>query len=671
MALGYGYVRDAKPMQINWQEVGKQMTDSIQAEITDRQNRKDDIDKQLTQYNKDLLNQPQGTNAEVNRFMGDFSADAGEAMRNAERMLKSGNLSERDFYKFRANANQGTDLMFEAGKKFNEGYDESMRRFADGESQSKENWMRQQTEGFLAFANNGAYINPLTGEVNVARRYKDENGEWQISTKPGEFANASELVQQASAKYNKYDLDGSINKAIKGLGATLIKESSGLTTKQFFQAIQDGTLGDKEQLLLDKAKLNMVASFTANPDHVSSILTENMGFAANGKAYTFTYDEDEAKKPGNENLILVNPDGTNNFTTPNGKKQLQAAEDFASAQFEAGLGGEREEAQDPTKQQEIQNKQAQAKIDLEREKFEFNKTKPQTLTDTQKQNIALRKKEIGYLKSIDNIISGDTATAQSSIDALIQGANVIYGKSPGIPNIVDAVRSEDGKTLTVTRRNSKDQTTSTPYDISDPNKAGEVMVEIFFPNVKGSYEELLKDFNAEGGFTTRMIKNPDYKVNEKGVPLDPSIEPLIPNPNYKGNTAVGKTTQETTIDQDFNSAEVLGETASDVKPLKVVIKEITDDMTWKFADGPLKRSISMADGIEEAFKILKEDLPNLDVRSKATTTGLELTIPSLFEGTLLLPNSTSINDKRTYVEAVKEIFNSIAKGLPFEKSKFE
>ena len=170
MALGYGYVRDAKPMQINWQEVGEQMTESIQTEVQDRQKRKDDIDKQLFQYNKDLLEQPQGSNAEVNRFIGDFSADAGEAMRNAERLLKSGELSERDFYKFRANATQGTQLMFTAAKKFNEGFDESMRRYAAGESQAKENFLRQQTEGYLKFADNAAYINPLTGEVNVARR---------------------------------------------------------------------------------------------------------------------------------------------------------------------------------------------------------------------------------------------------------------------------------------------------------------------------------------------------------------------------------------------------------------------------------------------------------------------------------------------------------------------
>lgn len=344
MATGYGYVRDSKPLRINWEEIGNRMSESVERELEGREQRKDKIDQGIADYNKSLLDQPQGTNAEVNRFMGDFTSDAGDAMRKAERLLKSGQMSERDFYKFRANAKQGTGLMFEAGKKFNEGYDEAMRRFGAGESQAKENWMRQQTEGFLNFANNGAYINPLTGEVNVARRDKVTG---VISTNPGDFANASELVQQATRQYDSFDLDGAVNNAVKGLGATLIRESNGRTTKQFFQALQEGTLGKEEQALLDKAKKDMVASFTVNPDNVSSILTGNIGALPEkegGAAYDFTYDKEEAKK--NPHLILVNPDGTNDFSTPNGKKQLEAAQKYAEARFEASLGGERKEPND-------------------------------------------------------------------------------------------------------------------------------------------------------------------------------------------------------------------------------------------------------------------------------------------------------------------------------------
>ena len=413
MALGFGYVRDAKPMQINWQDVGEKMSTAIETEIADRESRKADIEKQLTEYNKDLLNQPQGLNAEVNRFMGDFTSDAADAMREAERKLKSGAMSERDFYKFRANANQGTDLMFTAAKVFNEGYDESMNRYAEGKSQAKENWMRQQTEGFMNFANNGAYINPLTGEVNVARRDKVTG---EISTKPGDYANASELVQQASAKYNRFDLDAAVTTAVKGLGLRLIKEASGRTTKQFFQALQKGELGKEEQALLDAAKKNMVDAFTVDPNNVSSILTENIGVAENGLAYDFTYDKDEAAK--NPNLILVNPDGTNDFSTANGKKQMEAVKKYASARFEAGLAGSVTEPQEMTEQERIENELARRRLDLaERrlnlaERGEDTEEKSTILTDARKyleDNISLsdirQEDDVDVIASINDIVA--------------------------------------------------------------------------------------------------------------------------------------------------------------------------------------------------------------------------------------------------------------------------
>jgi hypothetical protein len=140
-----------------------------------------------------------------------------------------------------------------------------------------------------------------------------------------------------------------------------VQDSDGTTTKQFYQALQDGTLGEAEQKLLNDAKRDLVDSYTVNPDNVSSILTENVGVSPSGTSYDFTYDEEEAKK--NDHLILVNPDGTNNFDTPNGKKQLAAAKKYAEGQFEASLGGERKDRQELTEAQEVSADQRQQQLD--------------------------------------------------------------------------------------------------------------------------------------------------------------------------------------------------------------------------------------------------------------------------------------------------------------------
>ena len=506
MALGFGYVRDSKPTQIDWQDIGKQMSDNIGLEMVDRQKRKDAIDTKLGEYKKALLDQPQGTNAETNRFFSDFTGDAGEAMRNAERLLKNGDLAERDFYKFRANATQGTDLLFTAGKKFNEGYDESMRRFSEGESQSLENYMRQQTEGFLNFANNGAFINPLTGEVNVARRDKVTG---EISTDPGDFANASQLVQQAVSKYNKYDLNAAVNGAVEGLAAVLIQESDGRTTKQFFQALQDGTLDAEEVALLDKAKKDMVASFTVNEYNVTSILTENIGALPvneGGASYDFTPDKTEAKN--NPHLILVNPDGTIDFTTKNGKAQLEAAKKYAEARFESSLGGSRKEAPEKIVKED---------------------------SDASKKAAKGKEKEVGFLQTINNAFTGNQEMSRGAIDAMVTKYN--RDRAENKPELLDIVRSKDGKTMTIIKENKYNQRTEVPINIEDPSLSAETFINLVYGNeIDSSYKQILNEYNnREGGFTPKFL----YTTNDAGE------EVKLQNPEYgnKGTieVAVGRT----------------------------------------------------------------------------------------------------------------------------------
>ena len=228
--------------------------------------------------------------------------------------------------------------------------------------------------------------------------------------------------------------------------------------------------------------------------------------------------------------------------------------------------------------------------------------------------------------------------------------------------------------MTVTVVNKDGSTTATPYDITNPNASGEIFLELFYPEVKGSYKQALKDFSlAEGGFTQRQIENPKYTVDEKGLPTDPNEKQFIPNPNYRGASESSKTPSEVTISQDFDSAEFLGESAGDQKPLSQVIDDVDVGAYPITFNADLARSKAMNQGAVKAFEILKFDLPNLDVQTKATNDGLVLTIPSLFEGTLTLTNEYTKGGKtkQNYKDAIKQIFNSIAKGTPFDKTIFD
>jgi len=636
MATKIGFQLTNQPTTFDASAGLKDVLDTLGTQEKDREAQRQKWRDEQDEFFKSANDLKATPNQQANEFYGKWSGGLMSEATKLQRQLENGIISSRDYTaKFR-NLTQSNEQMIGAQKS----YQTNAQRVADGVA-----------DGSLSSINStdfNEYNKAL--ELGAIEVEKDGRGGFKLFNKnTGKVYNPFQLSNLTIGNIPRFDYNKAAATAVTQFGKRVTKDASGKTVKGIYANMPGKDL-DK---LIDREAKVFVG---INQARTASILVDGLG-------YDVVYDKKDLK----ENTILKNQDGTFTFTDAD---KAAAVNEMKTA-LKNALPKDVEERQDKTNVQVTTADQAQQKINLAREKFEFDKTKTVPLTDAEKTKIALRKKEIGYLKSIDNIISGDAATAQSSIDALIQGANVIYGKSKRIPTIVDAVRSKDGKTLTVTRRNSEGQTISTPYNISDPNKAGEVMVELFFPDVKGSYEELLKDFNAEGGFTTSMINNPDYKVSEKGVPLDPSIKPLIPNPNYKGNTGVGKTTEQTTIKQDFNTADFLGEKAGDVKPLKEVLDEV--DLGFRFGNGDFKRSQAMNKGAEKAFGILKIDLPNLDVTTTATDKGLEIEIPSLFEGTLTLTNKFTSGEqtKQNFIDAIKQIFNAIAKGLPFDKSKFE
>ena len=103
MALGYGYVRDDDPVQINWSEITQNFTDRIKADQVDRQKRKDDIQEKYNDLQKDLINKPQGYNTDLNKVVGSFSGQASTASLDLINKLKSGQISEQEYYTKRAN----------------------------------------------------------------------------------------------------------------------------------------------------------------------------------------------------------------------------------------------------------------------------------------------------------------------------------------------------------------------------------------------------------------------------------------------------------------------------------------------------------------------------------------------------------------------------------------
>ena len=300
MSTGFGYVRDSKPNIINWADIGKKMSDSLELEIKDRQKRKDDINANLGKFSSQLLDQPQGAYAEANRFISDFSQQASQQALRDLQALKSGNLSEQEYYQRRANLKSGTDLMFKAGKLFNENYSQAMKRIQDGSASVLEADLKAKMEGYINFAKSGAYINPLTGTVNVS--VLDENG--NVSSRRGDFMDASELVKLSSETFDNYKLDEKIKSISDSLGKVTLQDSRGRLTTLSSLDKEDRQIFNDE---IDAALKNEVDSIVGgiNSKVAASILADH-----SGEDYSLTFDINNTDK----NKIIYDPNGNVQLT---------------------------------------------------------------------------------------------------------------------------------------------------------------------------------------------------------------------------------------------------------------------------------------------------------------------------------------------------------------------
>ena len=312
---GYGYVRDSKPNIINWADIGKQMSDAIDKEITGRQKRKDDINAKSAEFSSQLLDQPQGSYAEANRFMSDFSSQASKQALRDLQALKSGVISEQEYYQRRANLKTGTDLMFKAGNSFNENYQASMDRINNGEASVLEADLKAQMEGYLNFAKSGSYINPLTGSVNVS--ILDEFG--NVSSKRGDFMDASELVRLSTESFNNFKLDATLNQVADALGTFTYQDASGKEVSVTSLNFESLTEEQRDEFIKN---INGAVDFQVdaivggvNSKVAASILADH-----SGTKYSLTFDE----KNKDVNKIFYDPNGNVVLTTA----QLNKAKDI-------------------------------------------------------------------------------------------------------------------------------------------------------------------------------------------------------------------------------------------------------------------------------------------------------------------------------------------------------
>lgn len=327
MATYFKYAERSAGSQVNWAEIGKNLTDTLQEESRLREEKKAAIDEATRQYGLTLEKSPQGENTTFNQWGLDYAADAQEARLLQDRLLKQGKLKLRDYTIMRQNLVDGTNQAFGLLEEYNAEYKQKMERAKSMDpatrSQYLEQWLMAKGEMFANLKDSKLYINPTTFAVNVAK-IKRENGVETMSNDPDDFTTINELRNYVKAKYDYFDSDTYLTKQVGMLG-TEIKTSiiSGTSTKVGQKiTLEDITERDGAR---EAISAMIDTAFAGAPTNMSSVLTNDLGKDDKGNSFTFTLNKDQAGPQSDGfNYIYFNPSGEPEFTP----EQEKAAKDY-------------------------------------------------------------------------------------------------------------------------------------------------------------------------------------------------------------------------------------------------------------------------------------------------------------------------------------------------------
>jgi hypothetical protein len=297
MATYYKYAERAAGSQVNWAEIGKNLTDTLQEEVKLREEKKAAIDEASRQYGITLETSPQGDDTSLNQWGLNFAGDAQEARLLQDRLLKSGKLKLRDYTVMRQNLTDGTNIAFDLLNEYNSERKVREERAKSMDpataSQYLEQWMAAQAQGFANFKDTKLYINPTTFSVSVGKNFVTKDGITTMSNNPNDYTTVNELRNRIKAKFDKFDSSGYLKKRVDMLGkeqrATMLQAATRSQTG-FTQSTEDVTL----KASFTAAQEGIINEAFANPLNVSSVLTDNLGADTDGYIYDFTFDEAQA-----------------------------------------------------------------------------------------------------------------------------------------------------------------------------------------------------------------------------------------------------------------------------------------------------------------------------------------------------------------------------------------
>lgn len=330
MATYFKYAEREADSQINWAEIGKSMSDMLAEQNRIREEKKAEIDKASQEYGELLSNPPQGEFKAMNQWTIEYANDYQQSRLMQDKLLKSGQLKMKDYMVMRQNSTDGTNQLFDLSKQYQEVYKAKMDRRGAGDNQLLEMKLMADAEGLANFMDTKAYINPTDGTVSIGKMVTGPDGVKKMSSNPNDFMSVTALGNSIKDNYDRFKSTEAVAGYVEGLGQQIdvitsiknkyqrgtITEILDITQRENLPADAKGVV-----MKFEEAETKWLSGFLSDELHVTSILTEDIKMAPNGKPYDYTWDEKVAA--ANPEMILLKNNSAGRpvpFPTPEQEK---------------------------------------------------------------------------------------------------------------------------------------------------------------------------------------------------------------------------------------------------------------------------------------------------------------------------------------------------------------
>lgn len=337
----YGFEERKPESQVNWFNIGKNISDTITSAVKARETKKEEFETGFKTALESLSDVPLGLDVEMQNKALQLANASSEALREQYNLVKDGKLSLNDFTKFKQNSLTGAKSYFDAIKNFNATAALKQERIQKGMSQAAEGTINEYLQKFANFKEYDFFVGP-DGNTYMGKKEKkvDANGkEYEVITKnPNDIISTSAAKNLSLFTVDKFNTDAKANDLAKGFGSFVNAELQKATVGR--QGVIKTIDDIRQSPAFDKMKKSTIAGVFSNKFNRLSVLTEDMAAAPGNPIYQPTFDKEEFKRDKSKILLVANSDGS--ITPEFHDEQIKKSDEFFGDLLESKLKREEE-----------------------------------------------------------------------------------------------------------------------------------------------------------------------------------------------------------------------------------------------------------------------------------------------------------------------------------------